>query len=424
MERSSADRNSIATVLRVGVLICLLALVLAVACTSSTPTVTPELSHSPTAQPPPTSVPTDTTEPTHSPTPLTISTSTPTDTPAPTHTPTPQPTPTSTPTETPVSTHTPTPPPSPTNTPTETPTPTHTPTLEPTTTSTPIDTPAPTHTPTPQPAPTSTPTDTPVPSHTPTPPPSPTSTATPSATPTPILDCAEVEHVVDISVVGSILYYRGQLNEKAYRQFLCAIKGNEDSVTTVQIDSTGGLTDTGMKIGSWIHDNNVDVIVDNLCQSSCANYIFTAATNKIIKAGSTVGWHGSRQQTEHVVQRLGTTLDDYLSWSYDQSVARRGTTPSEEGRKEFIESIKRSIPVKVMEEQAFLEKIGVRVDVMIYGLLPEGWKIFTGGGYWGWTFSIEDMAKFGIDNVTYEGEGEYINKELAAERGLLLFDVP
>ena len=90
----------------------------------------------------------------------------------------------------------------------------------------------------------------------------------------------------------------------------------------------------------------------------------------------------------------------------------------------FIESFKAYIPRKAMEEQTFLEKIGVSVDVMVYGLLPEPWKIWSGSGSRGWTFSVEDMAKFGIDNVTYQGEGEYIDEKRAAERGLLLFDVP
>ena len=253
-----------------------------------------------------------------------------------------------------------------------------------------------------------------------------TSTPTGPSTPThtPILDCAQIESVVDISVVESTLFYRGGINSRAYRQFLCAIKGKEDSIKTVQIDSSGGTTTIARKIGNWIHENDIDVVVENWCFSSCANYIFTAAKNKTIKANSIVGWHGSGQQTGYIIQRTGTTLHDDLSGSYDQFVARRGITPSDEGRIEFIEGIKDDIPIEVMEEQEFLEKIGVSVDVMVYGLLPEPWKIWSGSGNLGWAFTIEDMAKLGIDNVTYQGEGEYIDEKRAAERNFLLFDVP
>ena len=174
---------------------------------------------------------------------------------------------------------------------------------------------------------------------------------------------------------------------------------------TVKIDSSGGTSAIGRKIGTWIHENDIDVVVENWCFSSCANYIFTAAKNKTIKANSIVGWHGSGQQTAYVIQRTGTTLHDHLSWSYDQFVTRRGIAPSDEGRMEFIEGFKDNIPIEVMEEQEFLEKIGVSVDVMVYGLLPEPWKIWSGSGNLGWAFSIEDMAKFGIDNVTYQRRG-------------------
>ena len=55
-----------------------------------------------------------------------------------------------------------------------------------------------------------------------------------------------------------------------------------------------------MKIGLWIFDHELDVIVDELCFSSCANYIFTAGKNKIIEKDAIVGWHGSEQQDQRL----------------------------------------------------------------------------------------------------------------------------
>ena len=223
---------------------------------------------------------------------------------------------------------------------------------------------------------------------------------------------------------------------------MCAIRGKEDSIKTVQIDSSGGTTaygssgrfsviassgeaaTLGQKIGTWIHENDIDVVVENKCFAICANYIFVAAKNKTIKADSSVAWLGSSQRYGYIIQRNDTTLRDYLSGAYDTLVARTGVTPSDERRMSFIEGFKAYIPRKAMEEQTFLEKIGVSVDVMVYGLFPEPWKTWSGSDSKGWTFSVEDMAKFGIENVTYLGEGDYIDEKQAAERGLLLFDVP
>lgn len=255
--------------------------------------------------------------------------------------------------------------------------------------------------------------------------PSGTSTTTEPSTPihAPHLDCS-LEPIADISIVGSTLFYRAGIDARTYREFLCAIKGKEDSIETVHIDSSGGTTSVGRKIGTWIHENDIDVIVENWCFSSCANYIFTAAKNKTLKANSVVGWHGSGQQTGYIIQRAGTTLHDHLSRSYDQFVMRRGTDPSEEDRMEFIEGFKDSTPIEVMEEQEFLEKIGVSVDVMVYGMLPEPWNVWSGSGTIGWTFSIEDMAKLGIENVTYDGEGTYPDRQAAQSRNLEIFRVP
>ena len=51
-----------------------------------------------------------------------------------------------------------------------------------------------------------------------------------------------------------------------------------------------------MMIGHWIYDRNMDAVVDDLCFSFCANYIFTSGRNKVIREDSIVGWHGSPQQ--------------------------------------------------------------------------------------------------------------------------------
>ena len=160
----------------------------------------------------------------------------------------------------------------------------------------------------------------------------------------------------------------------------------------------------------WIHERDIDVVVDNWCFSSCANYIFTAAKNKTIKAGAIVGWHGSgtANRIHHPKEWIDSRGSSELE-TYAQRVARSGIAPTDEGRMEFIEDLKDDIPIEVMEEREFLEEIGVSVEVMVYGILPEPYKKWSVSGNLGWAFSIEDMAKFGIDNVTYEGEGSNIS---------------
>lgn len=58
------------------------------------------------------------------------------------------------------------------------------------------------------------------------------------------------------------------------------------------MDSGGGDAEAGLAIGEFIAKANVDIEVQGICVSSCANYIFTAGRNKILNKGI-VGYHGN-----------------------------------------------------------------------------------------------------------------------------------
>ena len=207
----------------------------------------------------------------------------------------------------------------------------------------------------------------------------------------------EGEMRTEIVLRGSTLYFRGDIDIASYQQFQKITSENRGAIDTLWINSPGGNTDEGKSMGHWIYDNEIDVVVDALCFSSCANYIFTAARNKLIKKDALVGWHGSDQQDEYIARAEGKTLDAYLREVY-APLAEPGYS---------FETFKAGILDDAAKERAFLTKIGVNADVMLYGLLPANFARYTTGEYGGWTFSIEDMSKFGIDNVSHEGGGAY-----------------
>ncbi len=219
----------------------------------------------------------------------------------------------------------------------------------------------------------------------------------------------------------------GGLEDGFYESFLSLVKGREDRITTLRVTSGGGKTNEGIRLGHWIFEHGIDVVVDGLCFSSCANYIFTAGRNKTIMADSVVGWHGSEQQDEHLARGLGLTAEELLARQYDELVAEGIETPSPERRKQFIEVVLSGKPTAVREEQALLEKTGVSVDALVYGFLPDqfqGYYVNRPAHIDGWTFSIEGMARFGIDNVTYAGAGDYPSERAREEYGVVVFSVP
>ncbi len=258
----------------------------------------------------------------------------------------------------------------------------------------------------------------------------PTLTQTASPTPTESIEAPVPPtegDAVTLSIEGPTVVMNGSLEDRFYESFLSLVKGREDEITTLRVSSAGGKTDEGIKLGHWIFEHGIDVVVDGLCFSSCANYVFTAGRNKTITAGSIVGWHGSEQQDEHLARGLGLTVEELLTRQYDELVAVGVETASPERRKRFVEVALSGKPAGVREEQAFLEKIGVSVDALVYGFLPDrfqGYYVNRAAHIDGWTFSIEGMARFGIDNVTYAGDGDYPSEQAREDYGVVVFSVP
>ena len=280
------------------------------------------------------------------------------------------------------------------------------------------------------------PTPIPTPTIPPTPTSTPTLTPTPSATPSPEPTPTPDEHGIiwydsipaTITVEGSTIIFGGDIEEETYRDFLLAVRGKEDQITAIRINSGGGITDHGIRIGEWILDHELDVIVDELCFSSCANYIFTAGKNKIIEKDAIVGWHGSEQQNPFIAAGLGLTMRELHARNYDRWKEFGGPLTPQESKEEYVESmLKYDEYERVDDESEFLEKVSVNLYLMVYGFLPDQidyYYLSDDTEFGGWTFSIEDMAKFGVHNVTYEGEGQYPSKKALAKFPVAVFSVP
>ena len=270
--------------------------------------------------------------------------------------------------------------------------------------------------------PTPTPETTKIPTPIPTPTIAPTSTSTPTPTSTPvpteppeptpdeddIIWYDEFEDSATIIVEGSTIIFDGSIGPKTDRDFFDAVNGKEDQINSIHINSGGGITDEAMKIGEWIFDHEIDVVVDEICFSSCANYIFTAGKNKIIEKNAIVGWHGSEQQDPFIAAGYGITIAELHARNYEE-LKEWGELPPGETKEDFVATMLEMDAEDDGGEQRFLDAIGVNLYLMVYGFLPDQFDYYFSDDthFGGWTFSIEDMAKFGVDNVSYEGGGQY-----------------
>ena len=116
-------------------------------------------------------------------------------------------------------------------------------------------------------------------------------------------------------ISSDTLSFKGGINEDELEKFNQNFNSN---IKKIIVDSGGGLADAGLSIGEIIAKSNIDIVVQGVCMSSCANYLFTAGKNKIINNG-VVGFHGNmtayastttREESNRQAMDSGTTEED------------------------------------------------------------------------------------------------------------------
>jgi hypothetical protein len=136
----------------------------------------------------------------------------------------------------------------------------------------------------------------------------------------------------------------------------------------------------GMDFGEWVYERSLDIIVNDVCLSSCANYVFTAGRRKLILPGGFVAWHGNAHLS---------SLEDKIS--------------------ALPEEVQTDAQVRMRtwraREDAFYRRIGVSECLARIGNEQLGVRgLFT--------MSPHDMSRFGVKNV----DGAPTAKERVSER--------
>ena len=173
------------------------------------------------------------------------------------------------------------------------------------------------------------------------------------------------------------VHYRGEISGENNRKFFSSIKGQQ--AKRLLISSTGGEVEAGIELGRWVFLHDLDVVVEDVCLSSCANYVFTAGVKKLILPGAIVAWHGNY----HHLQLTGGWKDDIESRMsrYDES------------RQQAQEFVMHQLDKLVQLEKDFFSMIAVDEAICWIAKLPP----YSVSDYY--FLSIEDMASFGVVDV-------------------------
>lgn len=128
---------------------------------------------------------------------------------------------------------------------------------------------------------------------------------------------------VDAVRDGHTLRFTGDINvenSQILRKHL------RDGVTTLIVNSVGGDAKAGLAIAQEMLKRKTNLIVDQYCFSTCANYLFLAATEKSLSPNAILGFHGGIQGvnpfkkiTKSALPALKVAMRDMsLLWQHDE----------------------------------------------------------------------------------------------------------
>jgi hypothetical protein len=216
----------------------------------------------------------------------------------------------------------------------------------------------------------------------------------------PEIERARAEPAV-VRVQGDTLVYTGNLSKASSAAFDAAVAGvRRGQLTRLVISSGGGDTVEGRHVGRWVRDMALVVEVDVICFSSCADYVFPAGRARVIRADAFVGWHGNERQFEVLAARTGVSVADQLA-----AVPPADVAPGP--RAAFVQEALRSFAVTKKDEAEFYASLGLQ-DAFAVCAVGDVLERRPGyAGQIGWGFSQADMARLGLANTVYLGEGRY-----------------
>lgn len=144
-----------------------------------------------------------------------------------------------------------------------------------------------------------------------------------------------------------LLCFVGDIDASSAADFVETLDGSEPTgPVTIVVDSLGGDAEAGITMGEALLSREATVVVDGICASSCANYLFVAADRRVIGPRSMLVFHGG------IVELNRDDLRRSLGGQVPE--AQVETT---------IDSLEKQIQQKIQRQDSFLRAADVDVDL-------------------------------------------------------------
>lgn len=205
-----------------------------------------------------------------------------------------------------------------------------------------------------------------------------------------LLSSEAISAATTVTVEDNRIIYQGHLSAEANAQVFSLYEAASRKPTVLSIRSPGGPIDVGLALGEWTHQQGMDVLVEEFCFSSCANYIFTAGARKILGRNAIVGFHGGASSEQFNMSQVKATLAQFPA------------EQREKVRADIEQQLKSYIASNKQREMDFYNKIQVKQKITTLG--QQGvYQIYHKTGFRGWYYSLDDMEKLGLKNIRVIG---------------------
>jgi hypothetical protein len=184
----------------------------------------------------------------------------------------------------------------------------------------------------------------------------------------------------------TIIKFEGLISPESVSAFMVLHENSRARV--VLLNSQGGDAEAAMELGHWILDRKLDVY-PTICFSACANYLFLAGYNKLLRSTSKVLWHGGMHQKDEK-EKYERNLKMVMSMT-PQKLAKM--TDSERLAFYRESELRRAyFRVRSMEDR-FMARIRVNEYLFRLGQEPVWFDPDC------WTANILVMKKLGVRNL-------------------------
>ena|GEM_PF-2982050 len=172
----------------------------------------------------------------------------------------------------------------------------------------------------------------------------------------------------------------------------------------VVVDSGGGSVASAINIADSLSAHGYDLIVAGKCSSSCANYLFVAASEKFLLQGARLGWHGSTAPR---------SFERYVDIFFpDEGAIGAGA----------LQKLQKRYEASKHAQESFVRKYRVSEDIYFdhwrayacaLGAKSKSWRDYRGAigqraSAVQWRPSLANLqARYGIEKVMAETPAEY-----------------